>query len=186
MGVDESGAHERRQGEGRRRRVATRRGDQVGAGDVGPEQLRQSVGRRGQQVGLRMGLAVPRGVQRRIAEAEVGGEVDDPLDRAGVAQRRHERLGSAVRQRQEQQIQAGQFVRRRGRRRRRRERQVRVGGRQARVQVGHPCTGLRLAGGKADVERRMRGTQPQQFRAREPGRADDPDSEHRKIIQKSA
>ena len=56
--------------------VATGGGDKRGAGDRRPEQLRQPEGGLSEQLGMGMLRAVPLRVQRRVAQAEVGGQID--------------------------------------------------------------------------------------------------------------
>ena len=64
-------------GEGRRGRVAAGRGDERGAGEVGPEQLGQAVDELVEQRRGVVRFAVPGRVERGVVQPEVGGEVDD-------------------------------------------------------------------------------------------------------------
>ena len=77
VGLDDASAHQRRQCEPGRGRIATRGSDQAGAGQLLPEQLRQSIGGVGEDVGRRVRLAVPLRIEAWIPEAKIGGEVDD-------------------------------------------------------------------------------------------------------------
>ena len=80
VGLDQAGPHERGERQRGARRVATGHGHQIGARELVAEQLGDAVGGLGQQLGRRVLLVVPLGVERRVLEAEVGGGVDDPLD----------------------------------------------------------------------------------------------------------
>ena len=57
---------------------------------------------------------------------------------------------------------------------------------EARVQIGHPSTGLRVGGGHAHVELRVLAAQPQQLRSGVAGGADDADGGHRPRIRLNA
>ena len=74
----------------------------VGAGDLVAEQLGQAVGQLAEQLGGGVGLAVPLRVERGVVQAEVGGQVDDPLHPR--AQLGHQRLRRPVGQGQEAQV----------------------------------------------------------------------------------
>ena len=80
--ADQPGARERRQGEQGRGRVAAGRADDRDRRvdqrlELGAMELRQPVDRVVEEVGPRMLEAVPARVVGRVAEAEVGAEVDD-------------------------------------------------------------------------------------------------------------
>ena len=86
--ADQAGPRERSEGEQRRGRVAARRADDrdrcVDQGlELGAMELRQPVDRVVEEVGPRMLEAVPARVVVRVAEAEVGAEVDDGGARGG-------------------------------------------------------------------------------------------------------
>ena len=169
---------QRRERQGGRSRIAAGRGDEAGGGDRVTMQLGQAVHEVRQQIGRLVLLAVPLRVQRRVAETEVGGEIDDVLDRACGA--RASPLGTR----------RGAARRTRGRvRRRSRVRRART-----------PGTGRRPPG--SDTGRRpsfppvchrwparrqvgMSGAQAQQLRPREPRRSDDPDADHRTSLARN-
>ena len=73
---DRAAARQRGQREQRRRRVAAGVGDEVGAGDLLAVDLGQAVDAGAEALG-RAVLAVPALVGRPVAQAKVGGEVDD-------------------------------------------------------------------------------------------------------------
>ena len=75
-------ARQRRERQQRRGRVAAGVGDDVGAGDLLAVELGQPVDGAREQLGLGV-LAVPLLVDGRVAQAEVGAQVDD-LDAAAV------------------------------------------------------------------------------------------------------
>ena len=126
-----------------------------------------------------MRLVVPQRVEPRVAQPEVGGQVDHVSD--PPEQVRNEGLGGAVGQAQEHDVAAvhdrgvGLCVG-----------EVRVLGGQAGVKVGDSRSGLGVAGRHHDLEVGMAGAEPQQFGPRESGGPDDADAGHPKIIQISA
>ena len=77
--------------------------------DLVGEQLGQAVGEPVQQLRTGVGLAVPRRVERGVLEPEVGGEVHDV--RHPLHERRHQRLGGAVRQATEDEVDAVEQIR---------------------------------------------------------------------------
>src|SRR6476469_730852 len=99
LGVDDdvgqqAALGERRQGQHAGGRVAARRGDKFGVAQLLAVELAEAVDGAPEQLG-RAVLAVPALVGRQVAQAEVGGEVDD--ERAEAAQRRDRRRRGAVR-----------------------------------------------------------------------------------------
>ncbi len=116
------------------------------------------------------------GIQVGIVQAEVGGQVDDPLHLAPKLG--HDALRGAVGQAEEAQVEAlGRAGLVGG------EDQVGIVGGQARVQVGHPGAGLGVARGQLDLQVGMAGAEPQQLGAGEARRPDDTDGDHRTIIR---
>ena len=99
--LDETQGEQRREGEGRRRRVATRRGH-VGLGcDLGAEQLRHPEREPAEELRGAVGVAVPLLVGGG-RQSEVGGQVDDvgdPADELG-----DEALGLPVGQAEEHHV----------------------------------------------------------------------------------
>src|SRR3546814_16604316 len=85
--------------------VAAGHRDVVAAGDLGPEQLGQAVGEVAQELRRAVGVAVPLRVERGVAQAEVGGEVDAVADLAD--QLGHHRLARAVRQAEAHEVEPG-------------------------------------------------------------------------------
>ena len=95
VGLGEQAAFgERRQGEQARGRVAAGRGDQLRLAQLVPVELGEPVDGALEQLGGAV-LAVPALVGGQVAQAEVGGEVDD--EDAEAAQRGDGRRGGAVR-----------------------------------------------------------------------------------------
>ena len=93
-GVDEFGADDRQEREQRRRRIASRAGDESRGCDLFAVKLRQPVGGLVDEMRGDMLTPVPFGVSAGIPEAEIGRHVDD-FDTLG--QRRDNILSRAVR-----------------------------------------------------------------------------------------
>ena len=101
----------------RRRGEASRRGDRRGTAKPRALDVGQPVPEAREQFGRRMRAVVPR-IERRIGDAEVGGDVDDETSARGKQRRRHLRR-LAMLQRQEHDIAPARRLRRaRGPRRR--------------------------------------------------------------------
>ena len=90
----------------------------------------------------------------RVGEAVVGAEIDDAL---GRVQLRSQCRGCTVRQREEDEIGAGE-----GRRIRLGERQISDGA-EVGVNVAHALPRVAVGGDGGDLQVRMRGDQPQQL-----------------------
>ena len=173
--LDQPVADERGEGEGGGGHVAAGGGDQRRSLVIGPVQLGQPVDELAQQLGAVVLLAVPGGVQRRVLEAEVGGQVDQPLHPA--PELGDEALGRPVGQAQEDQVEAGRRLDVD-----RLEAKPGVGGGQAGIQLGDRGTGLGVARGQHDLEIGVLGAEAEQFGPGEPGGADDADGEHRATL----
>ena len=78
------------------RRIAARRGDEIRAGDGLSIKFRQSINRAGEELRRRVGVAVKLGVDLRIAQAEVGAEIDEA--QSAFEERHCELGGDPVRQ----------------------------------------------------------------------------------------
>ena len=171
VGSIDTGLDQRRQRQRRRRDVAAGRGDQRRLLQVLAVQLGQPEHGRGQQLGLVVGEAVPRRVQRRVLQPVRRREVDEAADLAVQLRRqRHRRL---VRQAEEDDVEPlghrrVELV----------EHEVGVARREARVQGAGQRAGLAVAGGVDDLEVRMLGAQPEQLCAGVARRTDDANSLH--------
>ncbi len=154
------------QGQQGRGGIAPRCGDESGTPEVVPVQLGEPVDEAVQELGGRVGLAVPGGVEGWIGQAEVGGQVHhgpDVGDEVG-----HQMLGLAVGQRQEDQIQTvqlphlGRCVHERG-----------IGGRQGGGVVGHGLAAVPSGRGHHHLQFGVTGTETEEFDPGVTGGSDD-------------
>ncbi len=134
-------------------------------------QLRQTEHRRRQQLRLIVGEPVPRRVQRGVFQPERSRQIDQAAHLAVQLWCQGQR--GFVRQAEEHDVEPFGL-----RRVELGEHQVGVPGRQARVQPGGQGAGLAVAGGVDDLEFGVLRTQSEQFDARVPRGADDPNSFH--------
>jgi hypothetical protein len=132
---------------------------------LGPMQLGQAVDRDIQEFGVRMLEAVPARVVGRIAEAEVGAEVDDRDSLGG--HRRDQRGGGAVGQGQERGIDVVGQLRADGQ----------AGARELRMEVADRVVVAVAAGQADDVHVGVAAQQADELCADVAGRPDDPDSQ---------
>ncbi len=127
-------------------------------------QLRQAVDGLIQQVGSRVLEAVPARVVTRVAQAEVGSEIDDRRPRCGEV--RHDPRRGAVGKGQEHGV---------GRRQLRSHREV--GRRQVRMVAADRLVLAVATREPDDLDVRMARQQPDELRADVPGRPDDADTD---------
>ena len=106
-------------------------------------------------------LAVPRRVQARVPQPEVGRQVDDDPD--PVPQPGHDALRLAVGQRAEHEVQAVEVVRVG-----RPVAQPGVGGGQRRRVLPHHLTGVGVRGDRRHLDLGVAGEEPQELHARVP------------------
>ena len=149
--------------------MATRRRDQLGAGQVVAVQLGQAEHGRRQVLGLVVFEPVPRGIQRGIAQPVRGREVDhatDPTHELG-----HQGHAGLVRQTQEDGVvpvdPVGIELL---------EHQVGIRSRDAGIQRTGQRARLRVAGGVVERQAGVLSAQAHQFGTRVPGHADDRDT----------
>ena len=179
--LDDAGVDEGGEGQRGGRGVAAGRGHRLRGRYVLAMALGEAVGEPAQEVGRSVVVAVPLPVGGGVAEAEVGGQVDD-LDAFGVGQQvRDQRLGRSVGQGQEDEVHGGG-----GGRVDCGEHGVRVGRGQAGIEVGDPRAGLGVARRPGDVEVGVAVAQPQQLGPRVPGAPDDADPCHPMSIHRRA
>ena len=169
-GVDQAGSDQWGQGQGRSGRVAAGGGNQGRAGKLLAEQL----GDPGRGVGEQRRAAVfgpiPFGVEARVPQPEVRGQVDHgpyPFEQVG-----YQLLRRPVGQSQEDHVEpvSGRGVGVD-------EDQIRVARGEARIEVLYPAAGLAVRGGHYHLERRVAGGQPHQLGAGVSRRPKDPDLE---------
>ena len=156
--LDQPCARQRREREQRRGRIAAGVGDQRGAADLLAVQLGQPVDGLVEQLG-RLVLAVPPLVHRRVAQAEVGAQVDDA--HAPLAQRADQRRGGAVGVGDDRGVDVGVAV----------EVELLELERHpvVRVEIVEPPADVAARGDRLQLERRVAVEQPRGQRAREPG-----------------
>ena len=169
--LNRAGRHQGGEGQGGRGHIAAWCGHQLGLPDPVAEQLGQAEDELTEQLGRGVLLAVPVRVQAGIVQPEVGSQVDDVAHIA--AQVADHALRGAVGQGAEGQVATGGRSRLVGH-----ERSVAVGGRQARVQVGHGLPGHRLTRSHDRLQVGMGRADSQQLCAGEPRRPDDGDLVH--------
>ena len=104
-GVDEPFAQQWHQRQDHAGRVAAGAGDQARGGQLVAVDFGHAVDRLGQQSGRGMRLAVGGGVDRRVAQPEVGAQVDDA--QAGIEQWQREFMRQSVWQGEEGDVAAG-------------------------------------------------------------------------------
>ena len=118
-----------------------------------------------------MGLAVPGRVERRVLESEVSGDVDH--DAGPLADVGNELLALAVWQGEEHDVETVRVGRVEAG-----EHEIGIGTHEARVQLGHARTGLRVSCRPHEIEVGMLGNEAEELGASVPGRAHDADGSH--------
>jgi hypothetical protein len=134
--------------------VASRRRDELGALQRGPEQLGQAEGEVGQQLGGAVLVVVPGRVEPGVLQAEVGREVDDVLHPA--PQLGHDGLRRAMGQPEEHEVEPIGHTRLVAV-----EPLVAIAPGERWVQVGDGVAGLAVAGRELDLEVGVLGAQPE-------------------------
>ena len=164
--LDHALADERLEGDRGRGHVAAGSRDEPAPASSGSEQLGKAVDEPAEQLRGAVLEPVPERVERRVAEPEVGAEVDDE---AGVVdESRHDVLRLARREGDEddvETVEAGRVERGEG--------EVAVGGRQVRVERRDRRSGRAVALGHRDLENRVARQEPQQLRPEIAGRPGD-------------